>query len=177
VFVPVDERPVGAATDEPVAAIAESLVDLVHTFSRVKARLLTESRDLEWSSHVVLRHLACAGPVRAAALAEALQLDPSTVSRQVATLVRLGMLQRQADPVDGRASLLVLTPSGRAVTADHDQRRRAYFAQLFSAWPADDIDRFAVLFPRFVADFDAAAARWLAAPGPQTAADPQKDTA
>ena len=68
------------------------------------------------------------GPMRAGALAECLQSDPSTVSRQVAALVKDGLLERRADPADGRASLLVLTAKADAVLAEHDRIRLDYFA-------------------------------------------------
>ena len=67
--------------------------------------------------------------MRAGALAECMQSDPSTVSRQVAALVKDGLLERRADPADGRASLLVLTEKADAVLADHDRVRLEYFAQ------------------------------------------------
>ena len=44
-----------------------------------------------------------------------LGLDKSTVSRQVSHLVDLGLVDRAADPVDGRAQ--VLTPSAEGVGA------------------------------------------------------------
>ena len=50
-----------------------------------------------------------AGPLRASDLVARLGLDKSTVSRQVASLVDLGLVDRGADPDDGRAQ--VLTPS------------------------------------------------------------------
>src|SRR5687767_2537569 len=40
-------------------------------------------------------------------------LDPSTVSRAVAALVRSRLVARTADPRDGRASVLTVTPDGR----------------------------------------------------------------
>ena len=45
------------------------------------------------------------GPICASALAEMVQSDPSTISRQVAALVRDGLLKRRADPIDGRARI------------------------------------------------------------------------
>ncbi|WP_433393191.1 MarR family winged helix-turn-helix transcriptional regulator [Micromonospora sp. KLBMP9576] len=45
-------------------------------------------------------------------------LDPSTVSRAVASLVSHGLVERRVDPADKRASLLTVTPAGRAALAD-----------------------------------------------------------
>ena len=54
--------------------------------------------------------LSYAADAHRRALAAAVHSDPSTVSRQVAALVRAGLIERQADPEDGRASVLVPTP-------------------------------------------------------------------
>jgi DNA-binding MarR family transcriptional regulator len=51
-------------------------------------------------------------------LAERTGLDPSTVSRAVGSLVDLGLVERQADPRDGRASVLALTDAGRTALDD-----------------------------------------------------------
>jgi DNA-binding MarR family transcriptional regulator len=45
-------------------------------------------------------------------------LDQSTVSRAVATLVGLGLLERVPDPADRRASILAVTAAGRDVLAE-----------------------------------------------------------
>jgi DNA-binding MarR family transcriptional regulator len=45
-------------------------------------------------------------------------LDPSTVSRAVAAMVAQGLVERRADPHDGRATVLALTPDGEALLAE-----------------------------------------------------------
>jgi hypothetical protein len=55
------------------------------------------------------------GPRRAGALADAVHSDPSTISRQIGHLVKLGYVERTADPEDGRATLLAATDEGRRV--------------------------------------------------------------
>ena len=52
-------------------------------------------------------------PVRTTELAGALALKSSTVSRHLARLQELGLVQRTGDPADARASLLTLSDSGR----------------------------------------------------------------
>ena len=61
------------------------------------------------SAIILLKTLVLNGPTRSSALAAAVHSDPSTVSRQVAALVRDGLLERQADQEDGRASLIAAT--------------------------------------------------------------------
>jgi DNA-binding MarR family transcriptional regulator len=137
-----------------VAHVADNLVALMRAFNRARTRMLADAEhDVEWSAHVLLKCLATEGPMRASAIAEYLHSDPSTVSRQVATLVKDGLLERRADPVDGRASLLVLTPRADDVLAEHEQIRLQHFARMLEEWPERDLHRFAALLHRFTQDF------------------------
>jgi DNA-binding MarR family transcriptional regulator len=139
----------------PVDEVADTFVDLMRAFGKAKARFMAEAEhDVEWAAHMLLRHLANEGPMRAGALADAVHSDPSTVSRQVAALVRDGLLERRADPEDGRASILALTEKADAVLADHEQRRRTHFAAMLADWNERDLHRFAGLLRRFTKDFD-----------------------
>jgi DNA-binding MarR family transcriptional regulator len=139
----------------PVTEVATSFVALMRTFTRTKARFVAVAEhDVEWSAQMLLRHLANEGPMRASAIAESLQSDPSTVSRQVAGLVKDGLLERRADPEDGRASILVLTPRADAVLAEHEHLRNRHFATMLAGWSQADLHRFASLLRRFTDDFD-----------------------
>ena len=55
---------------------------------------------------------------RVSDIADALRIDLSVASRQVAVLEASGWVTRAADPADGRARVLEATESGRAVLAD-----------------------------------------------------------
>jgi DNA-binding MarR family transcriptional regulator len=154
-----------AVTDTPedeVVVVADTFVRLMRSFGRARAKMLAAAaHDVEWSSHILLRCLAHEGPMRASALAEMLQSDPSTVSRQVAALVKDGLLQRQADPADGRACILVLTEKADGVLADHELVRLEYFARLLDGWSAADVHRFAKLLDRFTTAHETTSATWL----------------
>jgi len=150
-------------TAEPdVVALADTFHALMRTFGKARARLLAAAEhDLEWTAHVVLKAVASGEPRRAAEVAEALQSDPSTVSRQVAVLVREGYLERRADPADGRASLLVLTPKGSDLLAEHDRIRLEYFARVLEGWSPGDVKRFTALLQRFHSAYEAMSPDWL----------------
>jgi DNA-binding MarR family transcriptional regulator len=144
-----------ARVSEAVVEVADNFVALMRSFARAKARFMAAAEhDVEWSAQIILRQLANAGPMRASALAECLQSDPSTVSRQVATLVKEGLLERQADPEDGRASILALTPKADGVIAQHEQLRVQHFAGMLADWDERDLARFADLLRRFTQDFE-----------------------
>ncbi|MBC3840165.1 MarR family transcriptional regulator [Streptacidiphilus sp. 4-A2] len=119
------------------------------------------SDDVDSAMQMLLRTVAAEGPLRASALAAGVQSDLSTVSRQVTTLVTRGLLERRADPVDGRASLLVLTDAGQAVIAEHEHARTAFFEQVLSGWSPDELGQFAHLLERFTAAYDTTHTHWM----------------
>lgn len=76
-------------------------------------------------------------------------LDPSTVSRAVSALVSHGLVARQPDVHDGRATVLRLTEAGRAAL---DEAARWYDRQLAAAldgWTAEEVAAFSLALGRF----------------------------
>jgi DNA-binding MarR family transcriptional regulator len=158
----VDES---ARVSDDVRAVANTFVDFVRTSNRIRSRwLAAAAHDVEWSAHVVLKMVASNGPLRASALAECLHSDPSTVSRQVAALVKEGLLERRADPEDGRASLLAITDRAREVLADHEEIRLQHFAEMLAGWSERDLHKFAALLRRFTDDLSRSGDAMLPAP-------------
>jgi DNA-binding MarR family transcriptional regulator len=142
--------------------VGDAVVDLLRTVRRSKARLVAAaSSDVESATQALLRIVASDGPMRASALAATVQSDLSTVSRQVATLVGQGLLERQADQLDGRASLLRVTDAGQALVAEHEHARAAFFSQVLEGWSAAELDQFAHLLTRFTTAYDQTHNRWM----------------
>lgn len=130
--------------------IAGQLVRLVRLIEREQARYQAEHPDaVDRATYLLLVHLVSDGGRRASALAEAVHSDPSTVSRQVAQLVRLGLVERVADPADGRATLLVATAEGRRVFTENRRLRNERIARLVGDWTGDDRRTFVELLSRF----------------------------
>jgi DNA-binding MarR family transcriptional regulator len=145
-----------------VAAVADRFVALMRSFTKARARILAAAaHDVEWSSLLLLKCVAREGQMRASAVAECLQSDPSTVSRQVATLVKDGLLERRSDPDDGRASLLVLTAKADAALAEHDRIRLEHFEQMLESWSDTELRRFANMLGRFNEAYEAAHGNWI----------------
>lgn len=153
----------GRATSPEIQALVENLVSLMRSFGKARARMIAAAEhDVDWSAYLLLRCIAgSGGPRRAAELADALQSDPSTVSRQVATLVRDGHLERRADPADGRASLLVLTAQGQNLLAEHDRIRLEHFARVVDGWSHADVKRLVSLLERFNRDYVTVTTDWM----------------
>lgn len=88
-------------------------------------------------------------PSRLSVLAQAFHADLSTVSRQVSQLVELGMLRKEPDPEDGRASVLVITDDGLELCNRMRHRRDRWIDQVLSDWSEADRATFANLLGRF----------------------------
>ncbi|MGH8963520.1 MAG: MarR family winged helix-turn-helix transcriptional regulator [Jatrophihabitantaceae bacterium] len=142
--------------------VADTFTRLMRTFVRTRTQVLAAAaHDVEWSAHMVLKALDNDGPLRSSRVADLLQADPSTVSRQVAALVRDGLVERRADPEDGRACLLVLTDKAADVLKRHDQIRHQHFDRMLAGWNERDLRRFSTLLTRFTEDFESASLDWL----------------
>lgn len=137
----------------PVDRIAESMTQIHRLRDRIFSQIQAKSGTVEPPSFQCLGKLIAGGPMRSGALAEAMCADPSTVSRQVANLVEGGLVRREADPHDGRISVLVVTDLGRAAAAEAKARRNAYMERVLSGWTDDERETFADLLERFAAGY------------------------
>ncbi|AGL21510.1 MarR family winged helix-turn-helix transcriptional regulator [Actinoplanes sp. N902-109] len=79
-------------------------------------------------------------------------LDPSTVSRAVAALVKSGLVARTADPTDGRASVLTVTPHGLQTLDEVIGWADERLADALREWTTEDIAVFNALTQRFATD-------------------------
>ena len=143
------ELPASVVNEPPfLMDMADEIIRLVRTWSHLKARMVS-TVDPEVGSLFLLSRLIKDGPTRAKDLAEAMCADQSTVSRQVAALVRSGLVERQADPADGRASILVPTPSGLASINEHFAHRGHALEPLVADWSDAERQRFVEGLRRF----------------------------
>lgn len=141
---------------EPMAdELGTALVRLVKLVERTATQAGDKRGDgLERAAWGVLFRVHCDGPQRSSALAEALHSDPSTISRHVAALVERGLLERTADPADGRATLLAATAEGSAQCRAGRLRRNAAIGHVVRDWPVEDRRTLATLLDRFTTEFD-----------------------
>jgi DNA-binding MarR family transcriptional regulator len=110
-------------TDQPWAPECTE-DELLLAFVAVKRGMLARDRGLDPGTFPALHQLAAFGPSRQGAIADALGVDASTVSRQVRALADAGLVESCRDPDDGRATLLSVTDAGRAHLVEHLRARR-----------------------------------------------------
>ncbi|MEV3989730.1 MarR family winged helix-turn-helix transcriptional regulator [Streptomyces sp. NPDC049837] len=132
--------------DESVDTIQRELTAFARRARATAARLHPE---LSLVSYTLLAHIDEQHGCRATDLAAHYMLDKSTVSRQVATLEKLGLVERRPDPADHRVQVLHPTEAGtRALSSTHASRRAAYLERL-ADWSTEDLDRFAAYLLRY----------------------------
>jgi DNA-binding MarR family transcriptional regulator len=142
----------GDPTEEAIQdadALGLQLVRLGRMMAHAKARFQRRNDEgLETASYVLLVHLLGDGPQRTTVLADAVHSDTSTVSRQIAALVRHGLVERRADPEDGRACLLAATVKGENVLQQYRKQRNQEIACLLHHWPREDVRQLINLLDR-----------------------------
>src|SRR4051812_5094625 len=135
--------------------LAEQLVRFVRLGARAKGMLNTGELGAEFSALMLLFPLRYMGPMRVTDLAELKQADPSTISRQVAQLVKAGLARREGDPVDGRAARLAVTETRLAACDKLQHLPLGMLSGALSHWPDERIVAFAALFEQFNSSVEA----------------------
>jgi len=142
------------ATDGP-SRLADEFVRFFRLGARAKSMLNSGDFGAEFSALMLLFPLRSGGPLRVTDLAEIKQADPSTISRQVAQLVKAGLARREADQGDGRASRLAITEAGLAACEQLHEARHALISAATADWPTEQIGTFADLFREFNSSVEA----------------------
>lgn len=138
----------------------DDLFETLQRFVRIRERAVhttfrTREGEFEAAAFKALFPLSRRS-MRSRELAEAMSADPSTVSRHVAQLVDHGLIRREADPDDGRATLLVITDAGRDRVLGMREIRRSAMAGVMADWSDDELHTLVRLLGRFVDAADAA---------------------
>jgi DNA-binding MarR family transcriptional regulator len=130
-----------------------------HLLQRLREQCGEGGRPIQLSSLLVIHAIAGHGgghggghgEVTVGAVADYLDIDPSTASRLVGHAIDAGFVSRSPSPVDARRAHLRLTESGDRVRRLTDDFRRRFIAQLVADWTDDERQVFAGLLGRFAA--------------------------
>ncbi|MFB7502008.1 MarR family winged helix-turn-helix transcriptional regulator [Streptomyces broussonetiae] len=135
--------------------IADALGALLKRGTRTQLhQRLTEGlgEAVDEVTYPVLSGLARTGPRSAADLAGEIGLDRSGVTRRATRLEDAGLLRREPDPRDRRATLLALTEAGQQTVDATRRRLAAHIEASLASWPPDEARTFARHLQRFVTD-------------------------
>jgi DNA-binding MarR family transcriptional regulator len=101
---------------------------------RLSRRLRSERQDdsLGLAPLMALVTIIHHDPISPSALAEREGLQPSSLTRIIATLEQRGLITREVHPVDKRQIILHITDSGREKVVDERRRRHAWLVEALS---------------------------------------------
>ncbi|MFC1415108.1 MarR family winged helix-turn-helix transcriptional regulator [Streptacidiphilus cavernicola] len=158
-IAPADSVSGGSQSGGPLPAEGdEVLYDRLQYQVAILARRVEQVRmggvgdqrnSMDRAAFLLLHRLQHSGAVGVKALAGAMGIDSSTVTRQVAPLVESGLVDRVPNPDDGRAVLLELSPLGRERLKEVRASRQEMIRRLTDGWPNQDQRRFCDLLTRF----------------------------
>lgn len=107
----------------------------------------------------VLSATAATGPARVSEIATAVGLNPTTTSRHLSSLERMGLISRSLSDGDGRAAAIELTGAGRKAVSDLRKARKRLFAELLDDFDGAELERFADYLDRLFRAFETTASK------------------
>jgi DNA-binding MarR family transcriptional regulator len=153
----VENCPVDDGARDAVGDLLDQALDLT-------ARFLTDRADLGASAAFALNRVNREGPIRLTALAAKEGVSQPSMTQLMQRLERQDLVGRFADPDDGRACLIGITPHGQALLDDRKRLRRQRLADLMTTLGPEEVHALwlsaEVAFPilnRLVANAEAAA--------------------
>jgi DNA-binding MarR family transcriptional regulator len=116
---------------------ARDAVRLGMAVSRLRSRIRIESgvrsTGIPISQLAVLGRIIDEGPTTAAALAASEHVTQQAIAQTLATLKERGLVEKQADPSDGRKSLVTATEAGRKLRDTIVASREEWLTQAVDA--------------------------------------------
>jgi DNA-binding MarR family transcriptional regulator len=120
-----------------------------------RATALKPHRALDRAAYVILRRLQEDGPQNVSAIADRLNLDGSTVTRQVTGLQQDGLIERRADPHDGRGTVIEPTALGLKQVDAVRAARRDLYDKVLDDWSGEERSNLATTLERLTHAMDA----------------------
>lgn len=138
--------------DRQLRVLHGALLDIVSVINRPdrdEAMIRAAGIHLDRALFPLLVGIERFGPIGVVDLADRAGRDHTTVSRQVAKLSDLGLVERRPGAGDRRVREATVTPAGRAMVARIDSARQRMGRAIFSDWETDDLDDLVRLLRRF----------------------------
>lgn len=120
----------------------------------VHARAAAVDPSLGRVAYGVLELVNAEGPARQAELCCRLEADKGAVSRGVQQLLDLGLVERVADPDDGRSHRVAVSNLGRQRLEAVAELRRTAYAERLSGWSDAGMEAFIALMTRYNDDLE-----------------------
>jgi DNA-binding MarR family transcriptional regulator len=137
---------------EQIRVIHGALLDIVSVINRPdRDEVLIKEAGirLDRALFPLLVGIERLGPISIVELAARTGRDHTTVSRQVAKLESLGLVDRQANETDRRVREAVVTRQGKEMTVHIDAARERIGTAIFASWKPAEIDDLVRLMRKF----------------------------
>ncbi|MFB7373509.1 MarR family winged helix-turn-helix transcriptional regulator [Streptomyces sp. NPDC056222] len=143
-------EPIGSSTrsgvDQEFLALERELAVFLRRARSQSGEMAREVHpELEPAAYGLFVRLDDAGPQRATDLAGYFGVGKATMSRQLRALEELGLVARDPDPADGRASLVRLTEEGRNRFRRVRDARRGRYVRKLADWDRGEVAELARL--------------------------------
>ena len=135
-----------------IRALHGALIDIVGVINRPQGDEMMVRKagiSLERALFPLLVLIERRGPIGVVELADRVGRDYTTVSRQVAKLESLDLVERRAGAADRRVREAIVTPKGKAMTDAVDRARERMGRIIFAKWDQRDIDDLVRLMRKF----------------------------
>jgi DNA-binding MarR family transcriptional regulator len=110
--------------------------------------------DMEPAAYGLLTVIRREGPIRLTELASCIGVGKPSVSRQIAFLENIGLVSKEADPLDGRAQTIRLTPKGEEKMHQVQDARREVFRERLGEWPVEELQKLAEYMAKLNATYE-----------------------
>jgi DNA-binding MarR family transcriptional regulator len=137
---------------EQVRALHEALIDIVSVLNRPQRDEMMVRQagiSLDRALFPLLVVIERRGPIGVVELAERVGRDYTTVSRQVAKLESLGLVERQRGTDDRRLREAMVTRKGKTMTDAVDKARERLVGAMFAIWDDRDVEELVRLMRKF----------------------------
>lgn len=138
--------------DDRLRQLHAAMLDIVSVMNRPQrdeAMVREAGISLDRALFPLLVGIERFGPIGVVEMADRVGRDYTTVSRQVAKLESLGLVERRGSAADRRVREASITPKGKAMTDLVDATRQRMGRAIFASWEEEDIDDLVRLIRKF----------------------------
>jgi len=141
-----------AHINQQIRSLHGSLIDIVGLMyrpQRDEALVREAGIALDGALFPALVGIERFGPIGIVDLADRAGRDYTTLSRQVAKLESLGLVERRQNAADRRVNEALVTAKGKAMIDRIDAARERIAGAVFAKWDSHEVDEFARLMRKF----------------------------
>lgn len=113
---------------------------IVRTARRLRQEAAAETTGLTPTSVAALATIERHGPLTPSEVAEIERVKRPSITRTLGCLEREGLIERAADPADGRSSLVSVNAAGRDRLRRLRSRKNAYLARRMRDLSAEEVE-------------------------------------